>query len=237
MSDDSDEDIADFFEDLHCRDRGEPSSVYFSYFEKDNLVKFLLKSWSLEAVLFKDKQPDFYRVVKSSDAVSKLMFPMVVQAIKTGSRADQIYLDTSDVDYMYEVGPMVIATNTTKNNVDLGNEILFSKGTSNLGFYTICDVDGGYVYPVVMQTKLAPIIREVKQVALLKETSAALSFQNENLLQSNEDSVIALKCMDWPDDIWGKFTERNPKVLQDIMPTLKGRSFWSKNLIKIKVWF
>ena len=224
MGDDSDEDMANFFEDMDCMERGEPSSVYLSYFEKENLVNFFLKSWSFEAVLFKDKQPDFYRVVKSDGAVSKLMFPMVVQAIKTGSRADQLYLDTSDVDYMYEVGPMVIATNTTKNNVDLGSEILFLKGTSNVGFYTICDVDGGYVYPVVMQTKLAPIIREVKQVALLRETSAALSIQNENLFQSDEDSVIALKCMNWPDDIWGKLAERNPKILQDIMPTLKGRS-------------
>lgn len=237
MNNDSDEDIANFFEYINCGDRGEPSSVYFSYLEKENLVKFLLNSWSFEAVLFKDKQPDVYRVIKSNDAVSKLMFPMVVQAIKTGSRADQVYLDTSDVDYMYEVGPMVIATNTTKNNLDLGNEILFLKGTSNVGFYTICDADGGYVYPVVMQTKLAPIIREVKQVALLKETSAALSIENKNLLQSDEDSVIALKCMDWPNDIWQKLAERNPKILQDIMPTLKGRSFWSKNLIKIKLWF
>ena len=160
------------------------------------------------------------------------MFPMIVQAIKTGSRADQMYLDTSDVDYMYEVGPMVIATNTTKNIVDSGNEILFLKCTSNTGFYTICDVDGGYVYPVVMQTKLAPIIRQVKQVALLKETSPALLIQKENSVQADEDSVIALKCMEWPDDIWQKLAKRNPKILQDIMPTLKGKCYWIKNPLK-----
>ena len=217
-------DCSDFLEEI------EKTPAHFSYFEKENFVKFLLKSWSFRAVLFKDEQPDFYRVIKSNDVVSKLMFPMVVQAIKTGSRADQIYLDTSDVDYMYEVGPMSVATNTSKNfnSVNSGDEVLFLRSTRNVGFYTISDKDGGFIYPVVMQTKLAPIIREVKQVALLKETSAALPVQNESLTQADEDSVIALKCMEWPDDIWVKFAKRNPKILQDIMPTLKGK-FCSKN--------
>ena len=101
---------------------------------------------------------------------------MVVQAIKTGSRTDQIYLDSSDVDYMYEVGPIIVATNTSKNFVNSGNEILFLRCTRNVGFYIISGKDGGFICPVVMQTKLTPIIREVNQVALLKETSAPCQF-------------------------------------------------------------
>ena len=156
---------------------------------------------------------------------------MVVQAIKTGSRTDQIYLDSSDIDYMYEVGPMIVATNTSKNFVDSGNEILFLKCTRNVGFYIISGKDGGFICPVVMQTKLTPIIREVKQVALLKETSAPLPILNESLAEADKDSVIALKCMEWPGDIWEKFSKRNLKILQSIMPALKGKFCCRKRIL------
>lgn len=226
MMDNFDRNLADSFEDLDCSAReerlSEPLSI-LSDSEKENLVKFILKSWSFGAVFFKDKQPDFYKVVKSNDKVSKLTFPMVIQAIKTGSRADQTYLDTSGLDYMYEVGPMMVATNTNENIAHQGNEMLFLKCTQNVGFYTIRDKDGAYIYPVAMQTMIAPIVQDVKRVALLKETSAALPVQTENLSRADEDSVIALKCMEWPDDIWKKLAKRNPKILQDIMPTLKGK--------------
>ena len=39
------------------------------------------------------------------------MFPMIVQVIKCGSRAEQIYLESSDIDYMYEVGPLLAGRN------------------------------------------------------------------------------------------------------------------------------
>ena len=223
--------IFDFGDSSELLEEIEKTPAHFSQFEKENFTKFLLKSWSFKAVLFKDEQPDFYRVIKSNDVVSKLMFPMVVQAIKTGSRADQIYLDSSDVDYMYEVGPMIVASNTSKNFVNSGKEILFLRSTRNIGFYTISDKDGGFIYPVVMQTKLAPIIREVKQIALLKETSAALPILNESLVRADEDSVIALRCMEWPDDIWENFSKRNPKILQSIMPALKGKFCCRKRLL------
>ena len=124
MMDNFDRNLADSFEDLDCSAREErllePLSI-LSDSEKENLVKFILKSWSFGAVFFKDKQPDFYKVVKSNDKVSKLTFPMVIQAIKTVSRADQTYLDTSGLDYMYEVGPMMVATNTNENIAHQGN--------------------------------------------------------------------------------------------------------------------
>ena len=72
------------------------------------LAKFLLKSHSFKSVIFKDKEQEFYKIIKSGDEVSELTFPIVVQAVKTGSRADQIYLESSDVDYMYEVDPLVV---------------------------------------------------------------------------------------------------------------------------------
>ena len=190
----------------------------------NNLAHFLLKSQSFQAIIRKDEEPEFYRIIKSGGETSELMFPMVVQAIKTGSRADQLYLKRSDIDYMYEVGPLVVGRkqnqlekelNTTTNDVSLH----FSN-TKNAGFYTISDKKDGYMFPVAMQSKLAPMIREVKQVASLKETSAALLTEVKTTFNSEEDSVIALKCQEWPDDIWKNFEERNLQHLN--MQQLKG---------------
>ena len=71
-----------------------------------------------------------------------------------------------------------------------------------------------------MQSKLAPIIREVKQVASLEKTSAALLTEIKMMFNSEEDSVIALKCQEWPDDVWKNFEERNLQHLN--MQQLKG---------------
>lgn len=189
-----------------------------------NLAQFLLKSQSFRAIIRKDEEPEFYRIIKSGGKISELMFPMVVQAIKTGSRADQLYLKCSDVDYMYEVGPLVVGRkqnelekelSTTTNNV-----FLHFSNTKNAGFYTISDKKDGYLFPVAMQSKLAPIIREVKQVASLEKTSAALLTEIKMMFNSEEDSVIALKCQEWPDDVWKNFEERNLQHLN--MQQLKG---------------
>lgn len=199
--------------------------------DSTSLAKFLLKSHSFKSVMFKDKEQEFYKIIKTGDEVSELMFPMVVQAIKTGSRADQIYLESSDVDYMYEVGPLVVGQKQSNKSPATD---LYYNSTGNAGFYTVCDRKGGYVYPVAMQSKLAPIIREVKQIASLKETSAALPLETKRTFpgfvnipqlhledEDKEDSVIALKCQDWPENIWENFKDRNVSPYFD-MHKLKG---------------
>ena len=196
-----------------------------------SLAKFLLKSHSFQSVIFKDKEQEYYKIIKSIDEVSESMFPMVVQAIKTGSRADQIYLESSDVDYMYEVGPLVVGQKQNNEGPATG---LYFNSTGNAGFYTICDRKGGYVYPVAMQSKLAPMIREVKQIASLKENSAALPLETKTTFsrfvnipelplenKDEEDSVIALKCQEWPENIWKNFKDRNMSPYFD-MHKLKG---------------
>lgn len=50
----------------------------------------------------------------------------------------------------------------------------FFNSTGNAGFYTICDRKGGHTYPIAMQSKVAPMIQEVKRLASLEKTSAAL---------------------------------------------------------------
>ena len=67
-----------------------------------------------------------------------------------------------------------------------------------------------------MQSKLESIVRDVKSVALLK--SASLPAKLQNMVKVDEDSVIGLKCEEWPEDVWNNFKERNlsQQQLQDI---------------------
>ena len=196
----------------------------------ENRAQFILKSCFFQPLFHEDLHRDFYEVVKSDDKISILLFPMIVKVIKTGSRADRTYLAKSDIDYMYEVGPVSILTKSkkdyTKVPVGSSDKSLYLCSTENRGFYRIQDKDEGYVYPRVLQSKLAPIIRDVKQVALLKDSKANLSLGERNSFDKNlkkEDTVIAFKCMEWPQDIWEDFSDRNPKYVEDLMPVLKGK--------------
>ena len=215
------------------------------------LAQFHLKCQFFPALFHKDKERDKYQVIKSDEKVSKYMFPMIVQVIKCGSRAEQMYLDSSDIDYIYEVGPLLVRRKRFKKKT------FYFDITNNPGFYTVCDEEGGYLHPMSLQSRFAPVIHGVKQVASLEETSATLPsvtlpsqtlqhFSNElrternemenynqfrmqhNQIRINEDSVIALKCQEWPKDIWKKFKKR--KLGHVNLQQLKGDLKWVSNL-------
>ena len=127
-------------------------------------------------------------------------------------------MDSSDIDYIYEVGPRLVREKRFLKKA------LYFDVTSNPGFYTFCDEKGGYLYPMSLQSMFAPVIHAVKQVASLEKTSATLpsitlphetlqhflyEFRTErnemenynqfrmqhNQIRINEDSVIALNGM------------------------------------------
>lgn len=54
---------------------------------------FLLKCQLYHAVFWEDEKPDTYQIIKSDEKVSKHFFPMIIQVLKSGSRAEQIYMD------------------------------------------------------------------------------------------------------------------------------------------------
>ena len=188
-------------------------------FVSENIAQFLLKSQSFEAIMSEDKEQDIYEIKTSSDQkkISKYLFPTVTQAIKTGSRADQLYLDTSDYDYMYEVGPLFVQRRPETLKED--NLEFYFQRTKNPGFYIIFDSSGGYLHPAVMKSKLVFKVRDVKHVALLK--SPSLPSKPQDMLKVDEDSVIALKCQEWPDDVWNNFKERN--LNQQQLHEIKGK--------------
>ena len=193
--------------------------------EIENFARFILKTSFFKALFLKDSNPEFYEVVKSAEKLSILMFPMITKLIKTGSRAEDVYLNQSDIDYMYEIGPIVVNSKPFKGApIDSGDESLYLYSTDNIGFYTIRDKNEGYIYPRVMQSKLAPIIRDVKGVANLEKSSPGLSLIKGNALHCDEDVVIAFKCEEWPKDIWEDFSARNIKHIGN-MTDLKGKYF------------
>ena len=53
---------------------------------------------------------------------------------------------------------------------------------------------------------------DVKSLALLK--SASIPAKLQNMVKVDEDSVITLKCQEWPEDVWNNFKERNSNQQQ-----------------------
>ena len=212
-------------------------------------AKFQLKCQLFPALFHKDENKDKYQIIKSDEKVSEYMFPMIVQVIKRGSRAEQVYLDFSDIDYIYEVGPILVGRKKQFKKT------FYFDTAKTPGFYTVSDEKGGYLYPMSLQSSFAPVIHGVKKIASLQTTSAALPsiplppgtlqqisnglgmelFKQPELyclkyfgmrpVQSNEDSVIALKCQKWPKDIWKKFKNRQPGNVS--LQQLKGDLIWA----------
>ena len=109
--------------------------------------------------------------------------------------------------------------------------------TKHPGFYTVCDQEGGYLYPLALQDRFAAVIHGVKQMARLKGTHAPLhdlespnypkpSWERKKKTKINqsrkdkEDRVLALRCHRWPKDVWKNFQKRKPGHLH--MEQLKG---------------
>ena len=157
---------------------------------KERIGNFLLKLAVFPALfhMFPDKNPDVYEIVGNfiDQPVSSTLFPMITRVVKTGSRAEQLFLGKeSDVDYIYEIGPVKV-----KSEIDRASPKYFQfkyVKTENSGFYSVDDQYGDSLYSTVLQTKLAPMVRgALKEIALLNETKAALPVE---VKRSNETSI------------------------------------------------
>ena len=141
-------------------------------------AQFLLKCQFYDAIFWEDQAQDIYQIIKSNEKVSKHLFPVIIQVVKCGSRAEQIYMDASDIDYIYEIGPLLVGEKKEELKQDCeikeNKDTFYLDITKNPGFYTVCDREGGYLHPVALQSKFAPVFHAVKQVASLNKTSATL---------------------------------------------------------------
>ena len=139
---------------------------------------FLLKCQLYHAVFWKDEKPDIYQILKSDEKVSKHLFPLIIQVLKSGSRVEQIYMDHSDIDYIYEIGPLLIGQGKEelKQECEIkeNDATFYLDITKNPGFYTVSDKERGYLYPMALQSSFVPVFHGVKQVAFLNKTFTTL---------------------------------------------------------------
>ena len=110
------------------------------------------------------------------------MFPTIVQIIKSGSPAEQTFLDYSDIDYIYEVGQFVVEQKT------LFRKTFYFDVTENPGFYTVRDKEGGYLYPMSLQSSFASVTHGIKQTASLQKASATLPLINTTAATPHDPS-------------------------------------------------
>ena len=164
-------------------------------------TRMLLKSQAFPSLLHPDDHS--FDFIKSHRPLSKLLSPLtVMKVLKTGSRAEQVYIPDSDIDYMYEIGPMTITdsgfqTSSSNDCIDVMknfvmklNKILSKRPafqcfpTEYPGFYRIIDKDGGYVYPLMVQSIVSPIIDMANKLSVLNKPFATLKKMHE----AGEDS-------------------------------------------------
>ena len=203
---------------------------------KEKIDNCLLKLAVFPALfhMVPDENPDVYEIVGNcidQPVVSSTLFPMITRVVKTGSRAEQLFLGKeTDKDYIYEIGPVKV-----KSEIDRASPKYFQfkyVKTVNSGFYYVVDQYGDSLYSTVLQTKLAPMLRSaLKDIASLTDTKAALPVQREKVRKnrpffnetSHEDVVIALKLDSWPDDIWQEFSMAHEKIWnRDVVQKLQG---------------
>eukprot|EP00111_Clytia_hemisphaerica_P015993 TCONS_00047298-protein len=191
------------------------------------MVKFILKTRSYQACFFQDENTDSLDLIKTKAPISYLMFPIATKAIKTGSRSEQVFLQDSDVDYIYEIGPLLVDDISLLNEtIKSRKHSLWYKETKNAGFYTVIDDEGGHITAVAMQAKIDSSAKSIKLLSERKEVSAVLT-TNQNAEDDKdddslgEDRVIALPLKKWPRPAWKSFSERKPVYLQSIMDKLE----------------
>ncbi|XP_066921391.1 uncharacterized protein [Clytia hemisphaerica] len=192
-----------------------------------NLAKFILKTSAYEALFFDDEVADTFDVMKTNYKISHLMFPIVTKAIKSGSRSERAYLDYSDYDFIYEIGPFIVNDIRDKQTDQLRLNNLWYKETNHAGFYTVCDDYDGYLTPVGLQTKVKHQTDITKGFSSNEEPKATMANkgygENQNYLRldDKEDKVIGLRCKGWPKEIWETFNARKRPHLKKIMKKLK----------------
>ncbi|XP_057293158.1 uncharacterized protein LOC130621822 [Hydractinia symbiolongicarpus] len=193
---------------------------------EDSLVRIeytanlMLRTQLFKAQFEVDRKRDCFTYLDDDLPISHTLFPIITKAVKTGSRAERVYLSHSDVDYIYEIGPLKVYSVIDS----LRRKKFTYKRTDHAGFYQIIDKHGCVLYPKVMQVKLAPMLGSTapefdstfKQIAMEEKTKAALPQG-----QKKEDTVIAMVIGGWPHEIWKQFAGRNHLWCEDIFAEIK----------------
>ena len=177
-----------------------------------------------------------YCIKKIDDefSLSSIFFPAITKIHTTGSRAEKLWIPSSDKDTVYEIGPGLVSQKPPPGS-QLDN-VFFWEEAENIGYYRVSDSKGGYIYPQDLQMKLAPTFQylnklsnrsnqdHLQTVSPLPQAKGGYDANEEKTnaavkLDDDDDHVIGLKLDKWPDSVQEHFKlklESAPFNLQEI---------------------
>ena len=188
--------------------------------------EYEIKIFTVDKECRQDKLEDYCdKKIVDVLPMSSVSFPAITKIHTTGSRAEKLWIDKSDKDIIYEIGPGLIEKKM-ESQKDVG--FFWEDAEQNIGYYRVFDSKGGYLYPQDLQMKLAPTFQYLDMDAPKKNqqsssqnvakkrkmTQAAVNLNN------GHDHVIGLKLDEWPDSIKNEFTPKlklTPSEIQQIL--------------------
>ena len=157
--------------------------------------------------------------------LSSRHFPVVTKVIPTGSRAERLWTENSDTDYLVECGPITVVPKKRRNCTSCfpsKKRELYCVPASHVGFYYVHDHEGREVHPGILQVQLAPylmslsgatsIVEEIK-----KQTGGGKAALPASLTDGEKDNVIALRLHHWPSDVKKEIKRQfNSAMMKDL---------------------
>ena len=176
----------------------------------------------LQTYLHADREMDKWSHDESlemppEEELSKYLFPSVIGRIFTGSKAEGLSRKNSDVDCMYEIGPVLI--HSTKKE-----RCWYISPSDKPGFYLVRDEADRLIHPKLVQQQVAPCLKSGTGRAELSTADALFSRPQSVTLPNSEhehrrtrDNVAALRLASWPANVLENFLKRsrNRPILQE----------------------
>eukprot|EP00111_Clytia_hemisphaerica_P005731 TCONS_00016605-protein len=128
---------------------------------------------------------------------SAFLFPTTIRRFLAGSRAERLFIESSDYDFIYEVGPGMVTPDFKEGQEECR---FYCTPTMNIGFYYVFDSNKQKLSPATLQAKMfAQIMDPIKagssvftELEKRQESQAALPTKDVN------DHVLALRLNRWP---------------------------------------
>ena len=167
--------------------------------------------------------------------LSSIFFPAITKIHTAGSRAEKLWIPSSDKDTVYEIGPGLVSQKLPPGS-QIDNEFFWEEA-GHSGYYRVSDSKGGYIYPQDLQMKLAPTFQYLNKLSNRSnqdhlqmespffESSMPIYYNrypqakggydaNEEKtnaavkLDDDDDHVIGLKLDKWPDSVQQQFESK-----------------------------
>ena len=122
----------------------------------ENIAKYFIKC-HFEAL--EDEEQVEFKIL-ASHADSSSLFPTTIRRFLAGSRAEKFHIESSDYDFIYEIGPGMVTPDFIEGKEDCR---FYCTPTENVGFFNVFDANKQKLSPATLQAKMFPQIIVPKQ--------------------------------------------------------------------------